>query len=164
MYKIGDYVVYRQLSVCVVETVETPPFERDKTKLYYRLSPVFDNVNDTVIYVPQHSQECMRAVARADEMNAALRALPHIKVTVFAAKKTPQLTAHYQDVLASCDILQYLTLLKEVSLKEKTGAKKLSEIDIRFRNKTERLVCEEFAVVLGQTPNEIKTIIYKLIG
>jgi RNA polymerase-interacting CarD/CdnL/TRCF family regulator len=98
------------------------------------------------------------------QYNAALHALPNAKVAVFATKKMPQLTAHYQDVLASCNILQYLTLLKEVALKEKIGAKKLSEIDIRFRNNTERLVCEELAVVLGKKPNEIKTIIHKLIG
>ena len=163
MYKIGDYVVYRQLSVCMVESIGTPSFEKDKTKLYYRLRPVFDNVNDTVIYVPQQAQESMRAVVSADEIKAAMRALPALKTVVFATKKPPQLTAHYQELLASADVLKYLALLKEVALKEKSGAKKLSEIDIRFRNKTERLVCEEFAVVLGQTPNEVKAAIYKAI-
>lgn len=147
----------------MIEAIETPSFERDKTKLYYRLRPVFDNVNDTVIYVPQQAQDGMRAVVGEKEIKAAMRALPTVKPVVFATKKPPQLTAHYQEILASADVLKYLSLLKEVALKEKSGAKKLSEIDIRFRNKTERLVCEEFAVALGQTPSEVKTAVYDLI-
>lgn len=161
MYKIEDYVVYRQLNVCRVEGIETPSFETDRDKKYYKLYPVFENKSNTTIYVPVDSQDGLRPVSGREEVENALKALPALKPTLFTAKKPPQLTAYYQDLLASCDLNKYLYLLKEVALKEKTNAKKLSEIDTRFRNKTERLLCEEFAVVLKETPDDVKARIYK---
>lgn len=162
MYNINDYVVYRQLQVCKIETIETPSFESDQTKLYYKMSPAFDNKSSTVVYVPVDSNDALRPLVSAECVKAALQALPSKNVTVFTAKKPPQLVAHYQDILASCDIEKYLALIKEVTIKEHTS-KKLNEIDTRYRAKTERLLCEEFAIVLGKTPEDIQKQLHSLL-
>lgn len=162
MYKVEDYVVYRQLQVCKIESMETPSFESDKTKLYYKMSPVFDNKCNTVVYVPVTSEDGLRPLSDKEQVQAALQNLPTQNVMVFTAKKPPQLVAHYQEILSSCDIEAYLPLLKEVTIKEKSS-KKLNEIDTRYRAKTERLLCEECAVVLGTTPEEIQKQIHSLL-
>ncbi len=162
MYKINDYVVYRQLQVCKIESLETPSFEPNKEKLYYKLTPVFDNKSNTTIYVPIDSKDSLRPLTEKEHIDAALKEFPTVKPTVFTAKKPPQLTAHYQEILSSCDIKKYLSLVKEVTIKEKE-MKKLNEIDARYRAKTQKLLCEEFAVVLCQTPEKIQEILLSLL-
>lgn len=159
MYEIGQFVVYRQVSVCKIEGVETPSFESDRTKTYYKLSPVFDNKNATTIYVPMQSLECLRPILSKEEGEALLREIPNVKPTACPYKKPPQVTAFYQDILASCDLKQYVALLKEVSGKSKAAGKKASEIDMRFRAKTERLLSEELATALQKPLDEIKKLL-----
>lgn len=163
MYKIGDRVVYRQLSVCVVQGIEIPAFESDHGKEYYKLYPVFNNQNNTTIYVPVDSKDSLRSISSREEAENALTEAAKQKNTTFTAKKPPQLTAYYQDLLSSGELKKYLFLLKEIAAKEKT-TKKLSEIDARFRNKTERLVCEEFAVIFDETLSSVKEKLYKTMG
>lgn len=160
MYKIGDYVIYRQLNVCKIEGIETPSFEADRNKKYYKLRPAFDNKNDTTIYVPVGSNDGLHPVSDEKDVRRALNELPKIKPSVYVAKKPAQLSAYYQELLSSHNLKNYLSLIKEVALKEKTSAKRLSEIDVRFRNRAERLICEEFAIVLDETPDAIKSKIY----
>ncbi len=154
MYNINDYVIYSLLQVCRIENLETPSFESDSSKLYYKLVPAFDDKSNTTIYVPVHSVDRLRPLFPKEQVQTALHAYPTLSPTPFTAKKPPQLTAHYQELLLSQDVLQYLTLLKEVRLKEQ-NSKKLNEIDVRYRAKTEKLLSEEFALVLGSTPEEI---------
>ncbi len=155
MYELNDYVVYRLLTVCKVDGIETPPFEHDPTKKYYKLSPIFDNKYCTTIYVPQETTEGLRPVLTKQEAEKLIRAIPQIKPTLCMVKKPPQVTAFYQEILSSCDLKQYIALVKEVAQKIKT-AKKISEIDMRFYGKTERLLCEELALSLSSTPEEVK--------
>lgn len=156
MYKIGDHVVYRLLNVCKVEGIETPSFEKDGEKRYYKLCPAFENKSNTVIYVPVNEKDALRALSGKSEAEEALKGLSKEKPVVCLAKKPPQLTSYYQEILASCDLKKYLALIKEVILKEKENAKKLSEIDAKYRDKTLRLVCEEFAVALNESLETVK--------
>ncbi len=154
MYNVGDFVVYRQLTVCKIQAIQTPSFERDTKKQYYQLLSIFDS-SGTTVYVPIKAVDSLRPVLSAEEAEKALQTLPSLKPTICALKKPPQLTAYYQSILATCDINKYLCLIKEVALKSKDG-KKLSEIDMRYRNKVEQLLCEEFSISLQTTPEEIK--------
>lgn len=150
--------------MCKIEGIETPSFETDRTKQYYKMSPAFDNKNDTTIYVPVDTDDGLHPVSAAKDVRLALSELPKIKPSVFAAKKPAQLSAYYQELLSAHDLKNYLSLIKEVALKEKTSAKRLSEIDVRFRNRAERLICEEFAIVLKETPEAVKTKLYGLLN
>ncbi len=161
MYQVGDYVVYRILSVCKIQGMETPSFESDKEKKYYKLSPVFDNSCGTTIYVPLTACDSLRPLFKAEDITIALRELPALKATACTLKKPPQVIAYYQEILSSCDLKRYLSLLKEVRTKEKSSTKKLSEIDQRFYQKTERLLSEEFAVVFNEMPETMKTKIHQ---
>ncbi len=163
MYKIGDHVVYGKLTVCKIEEIATPSFESNKEKKYYKLSPVFDNHSNTTIFVPCGAEENLRPVIDASTAQSALKELPKVKPTVFAAKKTQFIIAHYQELLDSNDVRKHLYLVKEIALKEKTQAKKLNESDGRFRAKTEKLLCEEFALALNETPESIKQKIYEAL-
>ena len=163
MYQIGEYVVYRQLYVCKIENVETPTFERNAKKLYYKISPVFDNKNNTTVYVPTDAAECLRKVASKEDVESALKTLPTLKVVVATFKKPQQLAAYYQEALLTGDIKRYLSIIKEIVLKERTNPKKLSEIDSRFKNRAERIIYEELAVVLRRTPETVKKDIEKIL-
>ncbi len=155
MYKIGDFVVYRLLNVCKVQAIEAPSFEADKQKQYYKLSPAFENGADTTIYTPIDT-DGLRPVVSAKELKDALAELPKRHPTVCSLRKPPQLTAYYQEQLSHGDAMKNLLLLKEIAIKEKNGGKRLSEIDARFRRKTEKLLCDEFAIALQTKPAEIE--------
>ncbi len=164
MYQIGDFAVYRLLTLCRVDGTETPSFESDPTKQYYKLCPVFDNKSSTVIFVPTESSDGLRPLFALEDVKNALKELSSVKPTVYPAKKPPQLSAYYQELLSSCDVRKYLYLLKEVAVKEKSSAKRLSEIDSKFRTKTERLLCEELALLFKETPEDAKTRIYNAMN
>ena len=163
MYKIGDFVVYRQVNVCKIEGVCYPTFEANAKRKYYKLSSVFTN-NGTTVFVPIDSKDGLRAVSDKNFLEQALLELSSVKPAVFVAKKPPQLTAYYQEILSSNDLRKYLYLIKEVTIKERSNPKKLSEIDNRFKHKAEQLVCEEFAVVFNVPPEQIKERLYASMG
>ncbi len=163
MYQIGDFVIYRFLNVCKIDSIETPSFENNPDKKYYRLTPVFNNKSDTIIYVPVDSVEGLRSLTTREEVEKLLAEIPQIKPLVSGFKKPAQLMMHYQNILSSCNLRHYLGILKEVATKEKSGVKRLSEVELKYRNKTETILCQEFALVLGKTPEEIKTRIDKAL-
>ena len=149
MYIIGDYVVYRGQNVCKIEEICRPTFETDKTKEYYKLSPAFDNPNDTTIYVPVDTTDGLRHLIQREDAELALNESAGNKAAPFQAKKPQLLAMHYNELLAKGDPKSCLTLLKEISAKEKSTPKKVNEIDLRFKKKTEKLLTEEFSLVLN---------------
>ncbi len=156
MYKIGDFAVYRLLNVCKIIGIETPDFEPNKEKRFYKLAPAVQDKSDTVIYVPVEGADNLRPLFTLSQIETAFKEIAKIKPTPPPSKKPAQQTAYYQDILATCNPTKYLALLKEIHVKEKSNTKRLSEIDNRFRTKTERLLCEEFSIVLQKTPEEIQ--------
>ena len=67
-------------------------------------------------------------------------------------------TARYRAMIDACDLVETLKLLKALYLKTHAIGKsqKLQEVDIQYRDIAEKVICDEFAYVLGVTPKEIK--------
>ncbi len=150
MYKIGECVVYRQWRVCEIVGIETPSYAQAEEREYYKLRPKFDDVSNTTIYVPFTAEDSLHALFSATDVVQALETIGQVQTTVTTVKKSAQLTAYYDALLAKPDLSAYLRLLKEIASKEK-NVKKLSEIDLRYRKKVEKLLVETFAVSLRCT-------------
>ena len=72
-------------------------------------------------------------------------------------------TAHCQSMLASHKVEDRLLLIKELHAKQRERLRQkklLGQMDTQYLKLAERLICEEFAVVLDTTPELIRERLY----
>ena len=162
MYTVGTSILYGQMGVCSVESIGTPPFERDSGRRYYKLRAAFSSSGE-LIYIPVDTAASIRPLIDGGEVSHYLKRLPQLKPQIFSSRRPADLSVHYQKLLASCDLEDCLLLLKEIHCKQKTlsaQGKKLGQVDSRYLKIAERLVCEEFAAALHTTPEQMKDCLY----
>lgn len=162
MYAVGTSILYGRTGVCRVESIGASPFSKKDENRYYTLRSVFSTSGE-LIYIPVDATVSMRLLIGGSEASDYLERIPKLMPTAFSSRKPAELAAHYQKVLASCEPESCLLLIKEIYLKEKeltAQRKKLGQVDSRYLKIAERLVCEEFAVVLNTGPESIKRRVY----
>lgn len=166
MFCIGQYVVYGKSGICRVEAIGTLSFMKDSSKIYYTLRPSY-TTNNARIYVPVNTSVSMRSAITSDEVFCCLDSLKDMEVKIFRSSKQNLLTAHYQELIAGQDIDGYLRLFKEICWKEKLvkdSGKKLAQVDQRFYKLAERILSEEFSIVLQETPECSKKRLYDAVS
>lgn len=157
MYGIGTLVLYDRRGVYRVESVGAPPV-RGTSGDYYRLCAVFSSSNE-VIYTPVDMVPPMRPLISRGEAVNYLGLFSRIVPPVFHPGKAMDLSAHYRGMLASRKVEDCLLLIKEIHIRQREMAqqkKRPGQVDIQYLKLAEKLVCEEFAVVLDTTPDLIR--------
>lgn len=157
MYGIGTLVLYDKRGVYKVESIGTPPV-RGSTGDYYKLCAVFSNSNE-IIYTPVDMISSMRPLISGGEAAHYLELFSQLEPHVFHSGKTMELTAHYQSMLASHKVEDCLLLIKEIYVKQKEMArqkKRPGQVDTQYLKLAEKLICEEFSIVLNTTPDSIQ--------
>lgn len=163
MYAVGTPVLYSRMGVCQVESIGSPPFQKDNERCYYKLRSLFSSSGE-LIYIPTDGEAALRPLIDHSQAAGYLQMLPQLKPKLFRSKRPMEIAAHYQEILASCEPENCLLLLKEIYLKERellTRSKKLGQVDSKYLKVVERMVCEEFAVALDTTPDSIKSRLYE---
>lgn len=161
MFSIGDVVVYKTNAVCKVEAIETPTFVKEKGKLYYKLKSLYSKGNE-VVYVPVDSDVHMRSIMTSDKANECLDFLKNVKVELFSSRQPALITAHFQNILADCEITSSLRVLKEIYVREKNYAeqgKKLRQVETHFLSIVEKTVSEEMSIALDKSVDEVKSLL-----
>ena len=144
--------------MCRIENIGLSPLRKHGERRYYKLRALFSTSGER-IYIPVDTAESLRPLINGDEAASYLEQLPKLKSRPLNSRKYADLTSHYREMLASGDPKSLLLLIKEIHLKEKefvAHKKTLSRIDASYLKIAERLVCEEFAVVLQTDPEAIK--------
>lgn len=162
MYAVGTSILYGRMGVCRIESIGAPPFQTEKERSYYTLRAVFSSSNER-IYIPVDAAESMRPLVDGQDASGYLDLLPQLEPEICRSRKPADLTAHYQDMLASCGLRDCLLLLKEICRKQAELAshgKKLGQIDTRYQKIAERLACEELAAALNTKPEQMKAQLY----
>lgn len=163
MYEIGALVLYDKRGVYKVESIGAPPV-RGTSGDYYKLCAVFSNSNE-IIYTPADAISSMRPLISGSEAVHYLELFSRLEPHVFRSGKTMELTAHYQSMLASHKVEDCLLLIKEIRIRKKEMVrqkKRLGQMDTRYLKLAEKLICEEFAVVLDTTPDLIRERLYEV--
>lgn len=161
MYEVGALVLYDKRGVYKVESVGAPPV-RGTTGDYYKLCAVFSN-SDEIIYTPVDTIPSMRPLISSGEASHYLELFSRLEPHVFRFGKTMELTAHYQSMLASRKVEDCLLLIKEIHVRQREMArqkKRLGQVDSKYLKLAEKMICEEFAVVLDTTPDLIRERLY----
>ena len=157
MYKIGTLVLYDKRGVYKIESVGPPPVQGTSGN-YYKLRAVFSNSNE-IIYTPVDMVTSMRPLISNSEAANYLEQFAQMEPRVFRSGKATDLAAHYRDMLASHKVEDCLLLIKEIRIRQREIArqkKRLGQVDTQYLKLAEKLICEEFAVVLNTTPDLIQ--------
>lgn len=166
MFEIGSYILYGKRGVCRVDAIGHRcgcNANKESEKIYYQLSPAFGDGNET-IFVPVDTPVPIRRTIDSQTAVSCLQKLPELHPLIFSCSKPIQLTEHYRQITDTYDPEAYLSLMKEIYLKQRQATahhRKLGMIDQRFLAFTEQIVCSEFAIALQTDPEEIRNQIHE---
>ena len=163
MYEIGALVLYHKKGVYKVDSVGAPPV-RGAVGDYYKLNAVFSSSNE-IIYTPVDGALSMRPLISSGEAVNYLELFAQLEPNGFRSSKPMDLAAHYRELLASRKVEDCLLLIKEVYVKQREMVrqkKRPGQMDTQYLKLAEKLICEEFAVVLDTTPDLIRERLYEV--
>ena len=162
MYEAGTLVLFDRRGVYQIESIGEPPLSVSDEVLYYKLCSAFSGSGE-IIYIPVNTTVFMRPLISESQVLEYLELSLQMEPQVFSSRRAADLIAHYRSLLASYKLEDCLLLIKEIYLKQRdiTGrGKRLGQVDQEYLKLAERLVCEEFAAVLGTTPDVVKKKLY----
>ena len=146
MFKVNDIVVYVS-DVCKITNLN------NATK-YYTLKPIDDK--SLVIKIP-FDNDRVRGLISKKEVGKIIKQIPDVSLIEF---KNPKMVENeYKKLLYSNEHLNLIKIIKTTHLRNKERVdnnKKKSEKDSTYFKLAEKLLYNEFAIVLNKTYDETK--------
>lgn len=164
MFKVGDTVLYGNQGVCRI--VGTEEKELGGTNIeYFVLKPVYDE--NSTLYVPLSNSNLlskMKSVLSAKEIYEMIKEMPD-EDTIWIDDENER-KQKYQQIINEGNRHKLVQLIKtlhihEVSQQEK--GRKLHICDEIILKQAEKLLYDEFALVLNIKPNEVLPFIIQQI-
>ena len=149
MFKIGEYLVYRK-DVCQVKEIK-----EKNNKQYYQLVPITD---DTLrIEVPVEDKDnALRSLITKEEIDNLIKKMPSIELIECNDK---MIELEYRNLLATGNKEDIIKVIKTAYLRNKArleNKKKISEKDMTYLEKAEKLLYNEFSIVLNLSLDDTK--------
>ncbi|MBR2177127.1 MAG: CarD family transcriptional regulator [Clostridia bacterium] len=155
-FGVGDTVLYGTQGVCRIERTEKQRVRGNDIE-YYVLCPVY-NENSTV-FVPMQNDALvskMRSILSAEDIYEMIRSMPE-EDTIWIDDEN-QRKLSYQQLINEGDRKKLVQLIKTLYLhklsQEKKG-RKLHQSDESMLKQAEKLLYDEFALVLNIQPEEV---------
>lgn len=161
MYQKNDIVIYHHTGACRITDISTLSQTNNQDKKYYTLEPLFSATQTIHVFI--HSQAFMRPLISIAEAKSCLQHIAELPATTYIAKDARQNAAQYTKILETHDFVQCLQLVKTLYLKTeqlRKDGKPIPQTEQKFLKQAEQFVYGELAVVLGQTPDDIRNMIY----
>lgn len=155
MYGVGDTIVYGTKGVCRIEKTEQR-YVRGEYRDYLVLCPVFDR--NSTIYVPadnEASRAKMRPLTDADEVRKMIGSVPEAEAIWLSDDNERK--QHYLGLIDQCDrmnILRIIITLHVHRTEQAQRGRRLHQADEVILKQAEKLLYDEFAFVLGISPDE----------
>lgn len=157
MLKIGEKVLYGSAGACTITDICTKKFGDAGEREYYVLVPVHDS--RTTLYVPVDNealQAKMKKLLSAEELEELIQSMPKEEPVWIVDEKTRQ--EKYKAMLKSGDRRDLISITKAMYSHRKkmlSMGRKLHMADEKLFREAEKLLCDEFAVVLDINPSEV---------
>lgn len=155
--KLNEKVMYGTTGVCVVDSVEDKRIGKE-IKKYYVLKPVSQSTS--TVYIPADNHKLLEKVRKmlsVEEIKSILNSLnsePDIWTDNDAERREK-----FSEIISSGDRKACLILLRTLHNRQNflsgTG-KRLHIADERALKEAQRLILDEFSVVLSISPNEVR--------
>lgn len=163
MFNVDDYIMYGKTGVCKVVDITNEKFINGEKRKYYILSPIYNN--DTVIKIPLDNDKVpMRKVISKGDMTALINDIPNMEILWIDDEK--KRIAQFETMLKSGQCEELIKLIKSIKFSKKYArsiGKKLEKPDRDIMKEAERLLTEEFAIILNVYPNEASSYILSKI-
>lgn len=155
MFCVGQTVLYGSNGVCMVDDVTEKRIGKTKMQ-YYVLKPLCNNTS--TLFVPTANQQLvskMRRILTEDEAEAILRNLPPCgDWNDNKQERSEQFRAIITE--GSCvELIRLIRLVRTHEQEQLAGGKRLHITDERFLKEAEKMVCEEFSLVLHISREEV---------
>ena len=152
MFKIDDCVMYGMTGACKVIDITNEKFINGEDRKYYVLSPIHNN-NNTIIKIPlDNTKVPMRKIISKEDVTSLINDMSNMEELWIEDEK--KRSNEFKTMLKSgkCE-----DLIKLIS--NKRHSKKLNKADKEIIKEAERLVNEEFAIILNISPKEVNSYI-----
>lgn len=165
MFQIHDTVLYGADGVCTITGTEHKAIG-GTTATYYVLKPVYNP--SSTIFVPTNSKQLlskMRRILSAAEIREIIRSMP--AEDALWIENEAERKARYRTVLASGDRTELVRMIKALYLhqqEQQTKGRKLHLSDERFFKEAEKLLYDEFALVLNIKREQVLPFIMQEAG
>lgn len=155
MFCVGQTVLYGSNGVCMVDDVTEKRIGKTKMQ-YYVLKPLCNNTS--TLFVPTANQQLvskMRRILTEDEAEAILRNLPPCgDWNDNKQERSEQFRAIITE--GSCvELIRLIRLVRTHGQEQLAGGKRLHVTDERFLKEAEKMICEEFSLVLHISRDEV---------
>lgn len=155
MFCVGQTVLYGSNGVCMVDDVTEKRIGKTKMQ-YYVLKPLCNNTS--TLFVPTANQQLvskMRRILTEDEAEAILRNLPPCgDWNDNKQERSEQFRAIITE--GSCvELIRLIRLVRTHGQELLAGGKRLHISDERFLKEAEKMICEEFSLVLHISRDEV---------
>lgn len=150
MFNVNDTILYGTHSICKITDITEQKFNRSTNK-YYILQPLH-NASST-IYVPMDNEKLiakMRRILSEEEIYELIKAMPDKNGTWIENKN--ERNEYFRSILSNGDRAEIIKLIKIIyQHKEELKAigKKLHASDEQFFKEAEKVIYDEFALVLN---------------
>lgn len=163
MFNVDDYIMYGKTGVCKVVDITNEKFINGEKRKYYILSPIYNN--DTIIKIPLDNDKVpMRKVISKGDMTTLINDIPNMEILWIDDEK--KRIAQFETMLKSGQCEELIKLIKSIKFSKKYArsiGKKLEQPDRDIMKEAERLLTEEFAIILNVYPNEASSYILSKI-
>lgn len=146
MYQAGEYVVYADNGLCLVEQVGVPEFNAgEKDRTYYFLRATTDKSR---IYVPTDTHMPLRSPMTQDEAEEFLDGLGEIPVSVPERRDRKTVVQHYQNMLSSHTKEALAQAIKSIRWQHRSAPGRMSGAEESVLKRAEKQLCSELSGVL----------------
>lgn len=160
MFKVNDYIMYGMTGVCKILDISNEKFINNEHRKYYVLSPIY--YDKTIIKVPVDNNKIqMRKIISKENVALLINDIPDMEALwIDDEKKRNQ---QFKTMLKSGQCEDLIKLIKSINFNKeytKSLGKKTYQSDNDIMKEAERLLNEEFAIILNISPSEVNSYIF----
>lgn len=164
MFEKGEYIVYGQNGICMVEdttTLTLPDIKKDK--LYYVLIP--QNTSGSKIYSPvENNKVVMRKILTGEEANELIDEMPEIERLQIVNDRAREET--YKKAIRTCDCREWVKVIKTLYARgqdRKEQGRKMTSTDEKYFRQAEDNLFTELSIALHLKKSEVEEFIKQKI-
>ena len=151
MFKVDDYIMYGMTGVCKVIDITNEKVVNGDKREYYVLSPIHHD--NTIIKIPLDNNKIpMRKIISKGDVTSLINDMSNMEALWIDDEK--KRSNKFKTMLKSGKCEDLIELISN-----KRYLKKLNKADKEIIKEAERLVSEEFAIILNISPKEVNSYI-----
>ena len=162
MFSIGEYIIYGNSGVCLVEDISVMGSGEAK-KEYYCLKPVNDR--EGKIFTPvDNNKVFMRRILSSEEAKKLIDNIPDIEQMWIADERKRE--SDYKQALQTCDCRELIRIIKTMYLRRRerlARGMKSTVIDDRYLREAENNLYCELSLAMGKEKKEMEAYISERI-